>query len=349
MKVSIAIGAPDSGKKRGFETVADYVVAAERLGADIVWTAEAWGQDAIVPLAYVAARTSRIRLATGIMQVTARAPVMTAMTALTMASVSGDRFILGLGNSGPQVVEGLHGVPFERPLERMREAVEIVRLAFAGEKIVHEGRHYPLPLPGGQGKALRLAQPANADIPIYLATLAPKALELTGAIADGWVGTSFVPENAGYYLDHLRRGAEGAGRSLADFEIDVGGPVAFTEDVAPLVAGRKRALAFQLGAMGSPTTNFYRDGFARSGFGDVAAEVQKLWVAKRRDEAAAAVSDELALKTSLFGTEEQVRERIRAYAAAGVTSLRLDPMGRSVQERLETLGRAVELVRSETA
>ena len=147
---------------------------------DAVWTAEAWGQDAIAPLAYLAARTSRIRLGTGIMQISARAPVMTAMTALTMAAISNDRFILGLGTSGPQVVEGLHGRPFKAPLTRLKETVEIIKLAFAGEKIEYHGKYHELPLPGGQGKALRLSQPGNANIPIYLATLGPHALEYTG-------------------------------------------------------------------------------------------------------------------------------------------------------------------------
>jgi len=183
MKVSIGIGGAASGRNRDFEEQVDYVVEAEKLGVDAVWSAEAWGQDAIAPLAYLAARTSRIRLGTGIMQISARAPAMTAMTALTMAAISNDRFILGLGTSGPQVVEGLHGRPFKAPLTRMKETVEIIKLAFAGEKIEYRGKYHELPLPGGQGKALRLSQPGNANIPIYLATLRPQALEYTGAVA----------------------------------------------------------------------------------------------------------------------------------------------------------------------
>ena len=181
MKVSIGIGGAASGRKRDFDEQVDYVVEAEKLGVDAVWSAEAWGQDAISPLAYLAARTSRIRLGTGIMQISARVPAMIAMTALTMASISNDRFILGLGASGPQVVEGLQGRPFKAPLTRMKETVEIIKLAFAGEKIEYHGRYHELPLPGGQGKALRLSQPGNANIPIYLATLGPHALEYTGA------------------------------------------------------------------------------------------------------------------------------------------------------------------------
>ncbi|HTR24354.1 MAG TPA: LLM class flavin-dependent oxidoreductase, partial [Terriglobales bacterium] len=188
MKVSIGIGGAASGQKRDFDEQVEYAVEAEKLGVDAVWTAEAWGQDAIAPLAYIAARTNRIRLGTGIMQISARVPAMTAMTALTMAAISNDRFILGLGTSGPQVVEGLHGQPFKAPLARLKETVEIIKLAFAGEKIEFHGKYHELPLPGGQGKALRLSQPGNSRIPIYLATLKPHALEYTGAVADGWLG-----------------------------------------------------------------------------------------------------------------------------------------------------------------
>ena len=174
MKVSIGIGGAASGRKRDFDEQVDYVVEAEKLGVDSVWSAEAWGQDAISPLAYLAARTSRIRLGTGIIQISARVPAMIAMTALTMAAISNDRFILGLGASGPQVVEGLQGRPFKAPLTRMKETVEIIKLAFAGEKIEYHGKYHELPLPGGQGKALKLSQPGNPNIPIYLATLGPR-------------------------------------------------------------------------------------------------------------------------------------------------------------------------------
>ena len=175
MKVSIGIGGAASGQRRDFDEQVEYVVEAEKLGIDAVWSAEAWGQDAIAPLAYLAARTGRIRLGTGIMQISARVPAMTAMTALTMAAISNDRFILGLGTSGPQVVEGLQGQPFKAPLTRLIETVEIIKLALAGEKIEYHGKHHELPLPGGQGKALRLSQPANSNIPIWgFLPIAPK-------------------------------------------------------------------------------------------------------------------------------------------------------------------------------
>jgi F420-dependent oxidoreductase-like protein len=328
-----------------FVQTAQHVVDAERLGVDTVWSAEAWGTDGVVPLAYIAALTSRIRLATGILQITARAAPMTAMTAMTLAHVSHGRFVLGLGASGPQVVEGLHGQPYARPLERLRETVEVVRMAFRGDPVEYHGNQIVLPLPGGQGKALRIGQPANTDIPIHLATLGPQALRYAGAAADGWVGTCFVPETAGYYLDHLRAGAEAAGRTLDGFEIDAGGPVAFTADIERPLTARKKALAFQLSAMGSPTTNFYNDAYSRIGYAEPARRVRELWLAGQRDRAVAAVPDELAIRTSFIGSDDMVRDRIRASQKAGVTSLRLQPMGRTAVDKLDTLGHMIDLIR----
>ncbi len=348
MKTSISVGGAASGAKRDWKQTADFVVEAEKLGVDVAWSAEAWGQDAISPLAYLAACTSRMKLGTGIMQISARAPSMTAMTALTMAAISEDRFFLGLGASGPQVVEGLQGVPFAKPLARMRETIDICRLAFAGEKIRYDGKHHQLPLAGGEGKALRLAQPPNPNIPIYLATLAPKALELTGAMADGWLGTSFTPKHADAHLEFIRRGAEQAGRSLDDIDLAVGGAVGFGDDVDALIAPHKAPLAFSLGAMGSAQTNFYNDAYRRGGFEDAASAVQRLWLDRKREEAAAAVPDEMVLQTTMLGTEDMVRERIRQYRDAGIDTLRLTPIGDTLTERLDTLGRAVELVRQET-
>jgi F420-dependent oxidoreductase-like protein len=346
MKVSIGIGGAASGRNRDFAEQVEFVVEAEKLGVDAVWSAEAWGQDAIAPLAYLAARTTRIRLGTGIMQISARVPAMTAMTALTMAALTGDRFILGLGTSGPQVVEGLQGRPFNAPLTRMKETVDIIKLAFAGEKIEYHGKYHELPLPGGQGKALRLSQPGNANIPIYLATLRPRALEYTGAVADGWLGTSFTPEHADAHLHHLRRGAEGAGRSMADINIEVGGTVAFGDDLDALIEPLKPAMAFTLGAMGSATTNFYNDAFKRGGWEAAGREVQRLWVAGKRPEAIAKVPPEMVIQANLLGDTEMVRKRIRAYKDAGVTTLRVTPHGRDLADRISTLGRVMDLVRA---
>ncbi|MCZ6889684.1 MAG: LLM class flavin-dependent oxidoreductase [Gammaproteobacteria bacterium] len=344
MKVSIAIGGAASGSRRDFQDQIEFVVEAEKLGVHAVWTAEAWGQDAIAPLAYLAARTERIKLGTGIMQISARTPSMTAMTALTMAAISNDRFILGLGVSGPQVVEGLQGRPFRQPLTRMRETIDIVKLAFAGEKLAYEGKHHQLPLPGGEGKALRLAQPSNNRIPIYLATLGPKALEYTGSAADGWLGTSFTPEHADAHLDFIRSGAASASRSLEDIDIQVGGTVAFSDDLDSLVAGLKPGTAFQLGAMGSAKTNFYNDAYKRGGYEREASEVQRLWVEGKRDEAIAMVPDRMVIEGNLLGDEAGVKTRLQAYKDAGVNTIRLGPVGDGIAGRLETLGRAMDLV-----
>jgi F420-dependent oxidoreductase-like protein len=346
MKIAIAVGGAASGRKRDWEDQVAFVVEAERLGVDAVWTAEAWGHDAIAPLAFLAARTSRIQLGTGIMQISARTPSMTAMTALTMAAISDDRFTLGLGASGPQVVEGLQGQPFARPLTRMRETIDIVRQAFRGEKLRYQGKHHVLPRPGGEGVALRLSQPANTGIPIYLATLSPKALELTGELADGWLGTSFTPEAAQVFTDSITAGAARAGRTLADIDLQVGGSLQFGDDVQRMIDARKPGMAFSLGAMGSGRTNFYNDAYCRAGYSDAATEVQRLWLDGKREEAAKHVPDEMISRTSLLGSESAVTARLRAYRDAGINTLRLDAAGKTVADRLDTLGRALDLVRS---
>jgi F420-dependent oxidoreductase-like protein len=345
VKTAIGIGGAASGQRREFEKVVGYALEAEKLGVDQAWSAEAWGYDAVSTLAYLAARSQTLTLGTGIMQISARTPSMTAMTAMTMAAISGDRFILGLGASGPQVVEGLQGQSFARPLTRMRETIEIVRMAFRGDKLHYDGKHHVLPRPGGEGKALRLAQPANPDIPIWLATLSPRALELTGELANGWLGTSFTPEAAEAHVEHLRRGAERAGRKLSDITLCVGASIAFTDDPEPLIQRAKPNMAFQLGAMGSADTNFYNDAYKRGGFEEAATDVQRLWLEGRREEAAAAVPDEMIIRTTLFGNEAFVRDRLRAYRAAGIGVFRIDPHGKDATERLDTLGRALELVR----
>ena len=347
MKIAIGFGGPASGRARDFEDQVSFACEAERLGVDSAWSAEAWGMDAVAPLAFLAARTQRLRLGTGILQISARTPSMTAMTALTLAAISGDRFLLGLGASGPQVVEGLHGVPFDKPIARLRETIEIVRMAFRGEKLAYAGAHHRLPLPGGQGKALRLAQPANPRIPLYLAVLSPAGLALCGELADGWLGTSFTPEHADAHLRHLAAGAARAGRSLADLDLCVGVAVGFAADPEPFIRQRKVSLAFTLGAMGSASANFYNEAYRRGGFEDAAREVQRLWLEGRRDAAAERVPDEMVLQTSMLGSEADVRERIRRYRDAGITTLRVEPLGEGSTARLDTLGRAIELVREE--
>ncbi|HMB35603.1 MAG TPA: LLM class F420-dependent oxidoreductase [Methylomirabilota bacterium] len=329
-----------------WEQASAYVVEAERLGVDCVWSAEAWGHDAVTPLAFVAARTSRIRLGTGIMQAGTRTPALVAMTAMSLAAMSRGRFLLGLGVSGPQVIEGWHGIRFERPVQRIREIVEIVRRATRGERLEFKGSVYELPLPGGEGKALRSAAKPQPNIPVYLATLSPKSLEMTGEIADGWLGTSFMPDHARVFFDHLETGARRAGRSLQSLDLQAGGFVAFSDHVERLIPPRKPGLAFTLGAMGSRQHNFYNDAFKRAGYTDVALEVQRLWLDGHREEAAARVPDELVLKTNLLGTEAMVRRRLELYRDAGVTTLRVEPAGETLDERLATLGRLLTLVRA---
>ncbi len=342
MRVAISVGVA----RDDWEQASTYVVEAERLGVDCVWSAEAWGQDAVTPLAYFAAKTSAIKLGAGIIQAGTRTPALVAMTAMTLASMSGDRFLLGMGASGPQVMEGWHGVRFERPIQRMREIIEIVRTVSRGERLAHQGKVYELPLPGGEGKALKSSSAPRPNIPVYLATLSPKSLEMTGELADGWLGTSFMPEHADVFFDHIAAGAARAGRSLADLDLQAGGVVAFSDDVDQLIPPRKPGLAFTLGAMGSRQHNFYNAAFRRAGYEDVAVDVQNLWLEGNRQEAAARVPDELVVKTNLLGTPDMVKERIVAYRDAGVTTLRVDPQGEGLHGRLETLGQVIELVKS---
>ncbi len=327
-----------------WEQAATYVVEAERLGVDFVWSHESWGLDAATPLAFMAARTSRIRLGSGIMQAGTRTPALLAMTAMSLASMSSGRFVMGLGVSGPQVIEGWHGIRFDRPVTRMRETAEIIRRAVRGERVAYKGQVYELPLPGGEGKALR-SSASPREVPIYLATLSPRSLEMTGEIADGWLGTSFMPEHARVFFDHIEAGARRAGRSLSALDLQAGGHVAFGDDVERLIAARKPGLAFTLGAMGSRQHNFYNDAFKRAGYTDAATEVQRLWLEGRRDEAAARVPDEIVLKANLLGTEAIVRERLDVYRHAGVTTLRVDPGGTALDTRLATLGRLMDLIK----
>ncbi len=335
-----------SGGDSWRETV-DFVLEAEKLGLDVCWVAEAWGSDAPSALGYLAARTDRILLGSGIIQVGTRTPVAIAQAALTLADMSDGRFLLGLGPSGPQVLEGLHGVPFAKPLTRMRETVAVIRQAIAGEKVSFTGSAVRIPLPGGT-RPMRLSTVPNPDIPIHLATMSPKLLALTGEIADGWLGTSFVPEGAAAYLDPLRSGALGAGRTLADLDLCQGAEVAFAADereLARMVADRKPGIAFSLGGMGTATSNFYFDAYRRQGWGERADRVRAHWLAGDRRAAADAVDDDMVLGTTLIGTEDGVRARPADWRDAGITTVRLYPAGVTPTDRLETLARAVDLVR----
>jgi F420-dependent oxidoreductase-like protein len=340
LRASIAFGFG----RQNWEQAIDFVLEAEALGVYSVWCAEAWGSDAVTPLAFIAARTSKIMLGTGIMQAGTRTPALVGMTAATLSALSGGRFILGLGTSGPQVIEGWHGLPFDRPVRRMREIVEIMRIVMSGERVQYLGRVYELPLPDSEGKAIRSSMGQMAPVPVYLATLGPKSLEMTGAIADGWLGTSFMPEHADIFVEHLNAGALKAGRSLDDLDLQAGGVVAFSDDLESLIPPRKPGVAFTLGAMGSREHNFYNEAYQRAGYKDLALQVQSTWIEGRREDAAKLIPDELVLHTNLLGTDDMVKHRIRAYRDAGITTIRVDPEGRGLRERLDTLGRFMRLL-----
>ena len=343
MKISISIGSAYYNGE-DWDDLVEYTQEADKLGVDQAWSAEAWGMDAIVPLAYLAAKTEKIKLGTGILQISSRVPSMMAMTAQSLDTVSKGRFILGLGVSGPQVVEGLHGASFAKPLSRLRECVEILRIALAGEKIAFEGEHYLLPRPGGEGKAIRLSQPPRPELPIYLATLGPKSLQMTGELANGWLGTCFLPEHASVFLDDLSTGTKKAGRSLNDIDIQAGGYFEISDDVDGLINKLRPGMAFTLGAMGSAKTNFYNDAYCRAGYDDVAKEVQSLWVAGNRDEAIRQVPDELITMSNFIGTQSMVEERLDAFKAAGVNTLRISTGGSTWKERTAALEEAMDSI-----
>ena len=319
MKLAIEIGA---FRHDNLKLMTEWVQHAERLGVDKAFSAEAWWSDSLTPLAYLADKTHTIKLATGIMQTTARVPAMAAMSALTLHDLTGGRFILGLGASGPQVVEGLHGVPYARPLTRLRETVEICRMIFRGEKVHYDGKIHQLPLPDSEGKAIRIAHDP-VDIPIYLATLGPNSLKYTGAAANGWLGTSFSPNHPDAHLEHLRAGAQDAGRTLTDLDLCVSVRVEIGEDVDDMIARRRKGVAFNMGGMGSEETNFYNDAFKRAGYEEDAKAIQALWIAGRRDEAADRVPDAMITEFQALGTAEMVKDRLSLYRDVGVTTIKL--------------------------
>ncbi|WP_421842949.1 LLM class flavin-dependent oxidoreductase [Mycobacterium sp.] len=348
MRTATTVELSDAGSRSSQETV-EFVVEAEKLGLDVCWVAEAWGSDAPSALGYLAARTHRIQLGSGVLQVGTRSPVVVAQTAITLSNLASGRFLLGLGASGPQVIEGLHGVAFRRPLARVRETVDIVRRVFAGGKVAYSGNEFQIPRPGGEAVAMRLSTEPFHDIPIYLAALSPAMLRLTGQIADGWLGTSFVPEGAAdAYFAHLDDGLAAADRTRGDIDICQGAEVAFAtgeEELSSMVGARKMELAFSLGGMGSASTNYYNQAYGRQGWADVAAAVRQRWQQGDREGAAGLITDEMVLATTLIGTEAMVRARLAVWRDAGVNTVRLYPAGDTLGAKLDTLGRAIELVR----
>jgi F420-dependent oxidoreductase-like protein len=304
----------------------DKVLEAERLGYDSAWTAESYGSDAVTPAAWIAARTARIHVGTGIMQIAGRTPAATAMTAMTLDALSGGRFRLGLGVSGPQVVEGWHGQPFGRPLRKTREYVEIVRAILRREKpLEYAGEYYRIPYAGpdatGLGKPLKSILHGRRDLPIYLAAIGPKNVALAAEIADGWIPTFFSAYRMELFRGWLAEGFRARGGAPAAFDITPMVSVVVGDDVHACRAPVKARVALYAGGMGARGRNFYNDAARRYGYDEAAARVQELYLAGRKAEAEAAVPDALVDEIALCGPRERIRERLTDWTGSGITTM----------------------------
>jgi F420-dependent oxidoreductase-like protein len=342
MRLGISVGYAGSR----VEPRVDLVVEADRLGYDSVWTAEAYGSDAATVLAWYGALTERIHLGAGILQMPARTPAMTAMTAVTLSELSGGRFRLGLGLSGPQVVEGWHGRPYGRPLGKTREYVSILRTIFARkERLVHAGRHYRIPYDGddatGLGRPLKLTVHPTHDIPIYLAAIGPKNVALAAEIADGWLPFWYSPARADeVFRPMLEQGfaASGEESKAERFDIVPTVPAVVTDDIEQARWGIRPLLALYVGGMGARGKNFYFDLVCRYGYEEAATKVQDLYLEGRREEAMAALPDELIDEVALIGTREQIRDSLEVWDDSGVTTIAC------VIQDVDTLRTLAELV-----
>lgn len=320
------------------------VQAAEELGYDSVWTAEAYGSDAATILAWLAGQTTKIKLGSAVFQIPGRSAGMTAMTAATIDQLSGGRTILGLGTSGPQVSEGWHGQRFGRQLQRTREYFDVVRMALRRERVIYDGETLQLPLPDGPGKPLKLTiAPVQEQIPIYLAAIGPKNTALAGEIADGWLPTFFSPEHVGLFRPRLQEGAARAGRTLEGFDIAPSVSAHINDDIEAARNFMRPALALYVGGMGSRKQNFYNSLVCEYGFEEAAAKIQDLYLDGKREEAMAAVPDELIDLVSLVGPRDRVADRLAAYRDAGVGSLLLSPLGHTREQQFEQLRTLAEL------
>lgn len=308
---------------------------AEECGYDTVWAAEAYGSDSPTVLAWLAGQTSTIGLGSAVMQIPGRTPAMTAMTAASLDLLSGGRFRLGLGVSGPQVSEGWHGVRFAQPLGRTREYVEIVRSALAGSTVAYDGRHHTLPLPDGPGKALKLTITGHRrDLPILIAAVGPKNLELAGEVADGWLAVFLAPSFAREQLDHVARGRSVVGKGIDGFEVVASVPVVVGDDPVACADPVRSYAALYVGGMGSREQNFYNQLAVRMGYADAAAKVQDLFLARQHRDAMAAVPYEFIDATSLLGPVDRIAAGLERFAAAGVTTCAIVPYGRTLAEKL---------------
>jgi len=320
------------------------VQEAERLGYDSVWAADAYGSDTATVLAWLAAGTTRIGLGSAIFQIPGRSAAMTAMTAATIDNLSNGRMRCGIGASGPQVAEGWHGQRYGRMLQRTREYVAVMRMALARERVEFKGETLELPLPDGPGKALKLTiAPVQERIPIYLAAIGPKNTALAGEIADGWIPTLFAPEHVAEFRTYLQEGADRAGKSLDGFDIAPTVNVLVTDDLATGRDAMRPYLALYIGGMGSRRQNFYNRLAVRYGFEAAAKTVQDLYLDGKREEAGAALPDELIDLVTLCGPKDHVRERLAVYRDAGVGTLMITPMAWTAEERLSQLRLIAEL------
>lgn len=333
----------------GFKEVAAEVADLERAGLDVVFVPEAYSFDAVSALGYLAAKTERVQLASGVLQLYTRTPTLTAMTAAGLDYVSDGRFILGLGASGPQVIEGFHGVPYDAPIGRTREVIEICRQVWRRERLEHRGKHYQIPLPDGQGtglgKPLKLInEPVRERIPILLAALGPKNVALAAEIAEGWQPIFYLPEKANdVWGAALAAGRANRDPALGTLDVYAGPALAIGENVEPLREFIKPHLALYIGGMGAKGKNFYHDLATRYGYGAAADRIQQLYLAGDKDAAAKAVPDELVRDVSLIGPAGFVRDRVAAFRESGVTVLNVVPLAGSTLERARLIEELREL------
>ncbi len=332
----------------GFGNDADNLALAreaDKLGYSVVWAAEAYGSDTATVLSWIAAQTDQIDIGSAVFQIPARTPAMTAMTAATLDTLSGGRFRLGLGISGPQVSEGWHGVRFAKPLARTREYVDIVKLALSRQKVKYEGEFFTLPLPEGPGKALTLTvHPVRDAIPFYLAAVGPKNLELAGELFDGWLAVFFSPEFSGELKASIGAGRAKVGKTVDGFDIVPTVPVSFGDDLETCAEPLRANSALYIGGMGSRDKNFYNQLVTRMGYEDAAAEIQDLYLARKHTEAMAAVPLDFIDKTALVGPPDRVKERLHAYNDAGVTTLSIASFTGDLESRINTIRTMADLV-----
>lgn len=323
------------------------VKEAEALGFSVTWAAEAYGSDAATLLTWIAAQTTTIDVGAAVFQIPARTPAMTAMTAATLDRLSGGRFRLGLGVSGPQVSEGWHGVRFDKPLARTREYVAIVNAALRRETVEFHGEHFTLPLPDGPGKALKLSsRPLRDHVPVYLAAVGPKNLELAGEIADGWLGILNDPAYLGEQLKHIEAGRQSRQLGLEGFDVVASVPLMTGDDLDAAADPIRGYAALYIGGMGSREKNFYNALAVRMGYADEAKQIQDLYLAKQHRDAMAAVPHGFIDGISLLGGKERLAEKLTAYAEAGVTTAAVTPFASTVDQRiadLRVLAEALEL------